>query len=211
MILTGSSQQRKALPLYDASGTVTSGGTAQLIVPMALTRSSLMFVNNSDTAMYLEIGAARAAATLSSGTVSSVAVTNAGFGYSKPPLVTFKGGGNTGWNQSNPTFLSATLPDYPSPDHPAKAHCVMTGSAGAQTVASIVVDDPGSGYATQPYVELANDPNDPIGCAVPSASAGIYIAPNGGSYCCNGVACTTDAIAVYCATTGKAFTFKWTL
>lgn len=211
MQLVGSAGQRVHTPFFDASGTITTGGTAQLIVARAFQRSSFIFENISDTDMYLEFGSARAAATLTSGSVSSVAVTNAGFGFSKPPRITFMGGGNTGNNQNNPTFLSATLPDFASPSSPAKAHCLMAGSAPNQTLSSVVIDNPGSGYAIAPYVFIHNDNNDPQGCAIPSATSGLLIKANGGSYSNNGLVCTTDAIAVYCVTTGKAFTFKYTV
>lgn len=47
-------------PLFDASGAITTGGTAQLILPMAKTRSSLILENTSDTNMLFEFGSARA-------------------------------------------------------------------------------------------------------------------------------------------------------
>jgi hypothetical protein len=210
MKLVGTAGQRIKNHLYDASGTITTGGTAQLIVPQAYERSSFIFVNNSTATMYLEFGSARATATITNGSVTSCAVTNAGFGFSIAPSITFYGGGNNGWNQDNPAFGSATLPDYPSPNNTAKAHCVMTGSAGNMSVSSIVIDNGGSGYAIAPYVFIGNSNNDAYGCAVPSASSGIGILANG-SYVANGVSCTTDQIAVFCATTSSAFTFKYTV
>lgn len=210
MRLVGTAGQRVRNHLFDASGTITSGGTAQLIVPTALERSSFVFVNNSSSNMNLEVGAARATAAITNGAVSSITVTNAGFGYSIAPIVYLMGGGNTGNNQNNPTFGSATLPDYPAPADVATAHCVMTGSAPNMTVASITIDSPGSGYAKAPYVLIVNSPNDAYGCAAPSATVGITIIPNG-SWSNNGIACTTDQIAVYCASTSAAFSFKYTL
>lgn len=208
--LVGVSGQQKRIHFYDASGTITSGGTAQLIVPEALARSSWVFVNNSDTTMYLEIGMARATATISGGKVTSVAVTNAGFGFSIAPTVKFLGGGFTGGNAYNPTYLSAGLPDYLAPASPATAHCVMTGSAPNMSISSIVIDNGGSGYNSAPYVEIHNSLNDPYGCAVPSATSGIGILANG-SYTNNGVVVTTDPIAVFCASSSKGFTFKYTI
>ncbi len=198
------------IELYDASGTITSGGTAQLIMPVSNRRSSFLLQNISDTNMFIEFGPARAAATLSSGTVASVAVTNAGFNYTMAPKVVFFGGGNTGNNYNNPNFLSAGLPDYPAPSNIASAHCVMTGSAGNLSISSIVVDNPGSGYIKPPYVYLLNDPQDPFGCALPSATSGFELLANGGSLSYNGSVCPTSQFAVYCATTSKAFTAKFT-
>ncbi len=165
--------------------------------------------------MVIEIGGARATATLSSGTVASCTVVNVGFGYSVPPTVEFLGGAWDSGYQITPTFTTAGLPDFPSPTspsgRPAKAHCIMTGSAGSQTVSSIVIDDPGAGYLYPPYVFLRNSRNDPFGCAVPSATSGILLLANGGSYTSNGTICTTDQVAVYCSATSAAFTCKYSL
>lgn len=196
--------------LFDAGGTISSGGTAQLLLPVAITRSSLIIENISDTAMFLEFGSARATSSLTSGTVSSCSVTNAGIGFSRPPIVTFLGGLLSN-RQSSPTYSLQGLPDWPSPQNPAQAHCVMTGAVGSQTVASIAIDNPGSGYAYPPYVLLTNDPLDPFGSAVPSATVGMELIAGGGSYTPNGSVCTTDQISIYCATTGKAFVCKYSL
>lgn len=200
--------------VFDASGTIASGGTAQLVIPKAKSRSLLVFENISDTNMYLEIGAARASATLSSGTVASCAVTNAGFGYSVAPVIEFCGGAFDNANQITPTFTTPGLPDYTAPaggSRRARAHCVMTGTAPNMTVSSIVIDDPGKGYLYPPYVFLRNSPNDPFGCATPSATSGLLILANGGSFNLNGTICTTDQIAVFCASSSKAYACKWTL
>lgn len=199
--------------LFDASGTIATGGTAQIILPISKIRSSLIIENISDTNMILEFGGPRASASLTNGTVSSCAITNAGFGYNRPPSVVFLGGalGAQGSPMSTPTYTLNGLPCWTAPSHPAMGHCVMTGSAPNQTVSSIVIDDPGAGYAYPPYVLLANDPLDPYGCAAPSATVGLLLVANGGSYTANGSICTTDQISVYCPTTGKAFTCKYTL
>lgn len=196
--------------MFDASGTIASGGTAQLILPEAKMRSSLMIENSSDTDMVIEIGAGRASCTISSGVINAVSVTNAGFGYSLAPTVKFIGGAYPG---SITTSLSLSLPadpSWPSPQHVAKAHCVMTGSAPNMTISSIVIDDGGALYQYPPYVQLTNSLLDPWGGAVPSATVGILLKANGGSYTSNGSICTTDQISVFCATTSKAYMCKYT-
>lgn len=208
--LVGIRGQRITDHLFDASGTIATGGTAQLLLPVGLIRSSLAIENISDTNMFLEFGAARATASLTSGAVSSCSVTNAGIGYSRPPLITFLGGGFDA-GRTSPTYTIASSAEYPSPFAPAKAHCVMSGSAPNQTIGSIVIDDPGSGYLFPPYVLLTNDPLDPFGCAVPSATSGLLLLANGGSYTPNGSVCTTDQVAIYCASSSKAFACKYTL
>lgn len=211
--LTGIRGQVYTDRLFDASGTITTNATAQLVLPVAKIRSSLIIRNNSAVAMYVEFGAARASASLTSGAVSSCAVTNAGFGYSLPPSVTFLGGalGSPGNPQIAPSYTLAGLPDWTAPSHPAQAHCVMTGAVGSQTVNSIVIDDPGSGYAYPPYVLLINHPNDPYGCAVPSATSGLLLAASGGSYVADSSICTTDQISIVCATSTSAFTCKFSI
>lgn len=210
MKLNGAGGQRTRTHFYDASSTITSGGTAQLIVPEARERTSWVFVNNSDTNMFLEFGAARATATLTSGAISSLSVINAGFGYSIAPNIEFFGGAYGTPTQITPTSALQGLPDYVSPNNAAKAHCVMAGSAPNMTVSSIVVDNPGSCYAYPPFVLLTNNHTDPFGCAVPSASVGLLQAASGGSYTNNGTICVTDQIAVFCSASGKSFTFKFT-
>jgi hypothetical protein len=194
--------------LFDVSGTITAGTTPQLILPECRIRTSLIVQNISAVAMYLSIGAPPATCAISSNAVSSVTVGNAGFGYSIAPTVKFYGGAL--WNRNSyPTYTLTGTPDAPSPAHPASAHCVMSGSAPNMTIASIAIDDPGAGYAYPPFVFLVNHYLDPYGCSIPSATNGILLAANGGSYTSNGSICTTDQMALYCATTGSAFTCKF--
>lgn len=162
--------------------------------------------------MLIEFGPARAGLpVLSSGTVSSVPVANAGQGYSRPPKVIFYGGAFGFPGATTPTYALIGTPDMTAPNRPAQAHCVMTGSAPNQTISSIAIDDPGAGYLYPPYVYLENDPLDPFGVAAPSATVGILLLANGGSYTPNGTVCTTDALAVFCSTTSSAFCCKFTL
>lgn len=208
--LIGSRGQYHSDRFFDVSGTITSGGTPQLLLPVSLNRSSLIIQNISDTAMYLSIGAPPATCAISSGAVSSVTVGNAGFGYSMAPNVLFYGGTNSNRN-SSPTYALSGLPDYPAPSSPASAVCVMSGSAPNMTISSITVTNGGSGYAYPPFVFLQNRSLDPFGSSIPSATNGILIAASGGSYTSNGTVCTTDQISLFCATTGKAFTAKFSL
>lgn len=212
--LVGIRQQAFLDHQFDASGTITNASTAQLVLPSMYRRSSIILENISATNMFFEMGGARASASMSSGTVSSCSVTNAGFGYSRPPQVVFYGGYLQ--NTTALTFSLVSTPDFPSPSlspgfRPAQAHCIMTGSAGSQSVSSIVVDDPGAGYIMPPYVFLQNDPTDPFGAAIPSATSGLQLLSAGGSYTANGSVCTTDQISVFCTSQGAAFTCKFTL
>jgi hypothetical protein len=138
-------------------------------------------------------------AVLTGGVVTSFTIQNAGFGYTRPPRFEAFGGGN-----GNSSFLGVGQVGYPSPNVPVKARCVLT--AGALT--SLVIDNPGSGYVTPPYIALRNDPLDLMGCADPSigGGSGIFLGATQ-SYYVNGTACTTDQVAVYGSGSGaQAFT-----
>lgn len=212
MKLFNSGEQQVRHFTYDASGTITAGGTPQLLLPQHQSRSMLLFTNNSDGDLRLEFGAARATCTISSGAVSSsLTITNAGFGYTKPPLVRFLGGGlpvaTTASGQPmgpNTSYVGAAGPGFPSPSHPARAHATLSGGA----VNAIVLDDPGSGYVVAPMVFMINSDLDPIGCAAPSATDG-YLISSGGSLYINGTCCPTDAIAIFGAADAQAFTCKF--
>lgn len=209
MHLVGSKSQNNADVLYDASGTITTGGTPQLVLPVTPSRSHFFFQNNSTHVMWLEIGSARGVATLSGNGIASIAVTNAGFNFTYPPVIRFAGGGGAG----NPRFLGLNQPGGAGPTsstlytpHP-KAHCVLTSNA----VSSIVVDEPGAGFVIAPFVFIFNSDLDPYGCAVPSSGVGIQVSAGGGSVYYNGTVCFTDSISVLGTTTADPYTCKWML
>lgn len=216
--LLGARDQQLRDHYFTADGTIASGNTAQLLLPERKSTSFLVVQNNSSAALWIEIGGARATATLTNDTVTSCTVTNGGFGYKLPPKVIFFGGGNGG----NSLCSGVGLPTWPAPGdpgfaaprggsvtaRPAKGHAVLTSGV----VTSIVIDDPGSGYLAAPYVFLENDILDPFGVADPffgSANSGIQLGSSGGSYYVNGTHCPTDAIAIWGATTGQAFSCRW--
>lgn len=202
---------------YYADGTTSAGTTvATLVLPEMPSRSMLYFVNNSAHAMWLGFGSARATCTISSGQVATVSVTNQGFGFSKPPHVTFYGGGippQQGQYAPISNYVGAPGPNFPAPNHPAQAHCVMAGSVPNQTVSSIVIDDPGNGYVSAPMVFLHNDVLDPNGCFDPSITpSGIQLAPFGSFGCSlyfSHTAVPTDQIAVFCATASQTYSCLW--
>lgn len=209
MLLVGTRNQATHDYGFRADGKITSGGTSQLILPEATSRSSLLFQNTSVNVMWLEFGAGRAHATLTAGAITSVTVDNAGFGYTLVPLIElFGGGGQT-------PFVGIAQPGFPVPQaiygsnfRPAKLRPVLSGS----TIGSIAIDDPGVGYLVAPYVHIRNQLNDPNGCADPSVGSGSGMQLNGGdSVNFNGTAMVTDPIAVYCATTNSTFFCLYTL
>lgn len=209
MYLPGSKSQTKLDPLYDASGTTT--GAPQLIRPMVPSCSHFLIQNlSAANVMYVEFGSARATAAITGGVISSITVTNGGFGFTYPPIVRFAGGGKTG----NGRNLGLNQPGGDGPNsqlgvgRPAKAHAVLTTGV----VTSIVIDDPGAGYVIAPYVFLTNDTLDPYGCASPffsSTVSGVYLGAAGGSYYMNGTVCPTDPVSIYCSASAQPFTFKW--
>lgn len=208
MKLAGSSGQQTHFQIR-ADGTITTGGTAQLALPRSGSRSFLFVQNISAGPLYLEFGSARAHCSLSSGAVSSVTVDNGGFGFTHPPSVLFIGGLAGVTSASIIAGQDLTQPAPTRSDGvgfaPASAVAVLSGNA----VNSITVQSGGGGYTNPPMVFLVNAPEDPFGCATPSATSGILLPANGGSYYVNGTVCPIDQMAIFGATTGQAFTVAW--
>lgn len=209
MKLVGSSQQQAQHRFYNFDGTTVNG--AKLIVPRSPSRSMLFFVNlHATAAMYLGIGFGQATATITNGAVTGVTINNAGFNYTKPPLLRFHGGGYPqGFSGPAPgpntSYVGLAHPDQgSSPQNPATARTVLTSNA----ISSVVITNPGSGYIIAPYVEVLGSDLDPYGCEVPSATYGILVGANGGSFYVNGTACPTDPIAVYCGTNAAPYTCR---
>lgn len=217
MQLPGSRQQNVRDHQYRADGTITTGGTSQLLLPERKSCSYLYFQNNSNDIMWLEIGGAYATAAIANAGVSAVTVVNGGFGYVAIPKVFAYGGGNGG----NGSFNGVGLLGYPAPGdigfaaprtadlfRPAKLRAVLTGGI----VTSIVVDDPGSGYVAAPQIFIENElPLDPFGVADPDfggTKSGMQFGA-GGSFAWNNTHCPTGALAVWGPNTGDAFTCRW--
>ena len=200
MRLIGTGQQGRQDQLYSSDGAIATGGTPQLVLAQSISRSHLILQNLSATVIVFEIGPARARATITNGQVTGVTITNAGFNYTKPPIVRFLGGGNNG----NSSYLGLNQPAGPNPQNSAIGHAVLTSGA----VSSIVIDNPGSGYVIAPWVLLQNSDLDPYGCAVPSATSGIALAQDQ-IHVWNGTVCPTDAVAVWGATAAQGFTCRW--
>lgn len=213
MYFQGTKAQGRRDTIFDASGTITTGGTAQLVLPVHPSRAHLFFQNTSTSVMTLEFGSARATCAISGGAVTSggFTVTNAGFNFTKPPIIQFDGGGKAG----NASFLGLNQPGGEGPNsklgagRPAQALAVMTGSAPNLALSSITLIDPGAGYVIAPFVYIQNSDLDPYGCALPSATVGVLVPISGGNIWYNGTACPTDSLSVYCATTSATFTCKW--
>lgn len=192
---------------FDASGTIATGGTAQLVLPERKSTTMLLIQNISSGNLLFEFGSARGTAVLTGSKVSSITVANAGFNFTKAPSVELLGGGRPG---NTAEVTPAGMPGWDAPTHPARATAVLTSAtplAGSK-IASFTIDDGGTGYFAAPYVFIKNSPLDYSGAAQPSATSGILLYP-GGDLCINDVTNPTDSIAVYGATTGQAFTVKW--
>lgn len=215
MKLPNAENQQKRHPLYVADGTMTAGGTAQLVLAQSSARSLLILGNNSAEPMVFEIGSARATATITNGVVTSCSVTNAGFNFTRPPVIEFMGGGQAG----NSSYLGLNQPNGPSPNsmngflgRPANGVAVMTGSAGNLSLSSISIGDGGAGYAISPYVFIYNSDLDPYGVALPALGAnsvGLVISSGMPPLAWNGTCCPNDSISVISATTGSRYLCRW--
>lgn len=214
MYLTGTKGQQSADRLYRINGTIASGTASQLVSPIPTTRAFFLFQNNSSATMWLGLGSALATATISGGAVTGCTIVNGGFGFTAPPIIDFLGGAAycplTGLGPSGAGF-----PGYAAPNNfpnnagyrPAIAHTVLTSGV----ITSIVIDDPGAGYAFAPFVDIKNAHKDRYGCIDPfygSVANGFQLGA-GQSYTNNGPYCSTDQIAVFCNTTSSAFIFAW--
>lgn len=194
-------QQRQDF-YYDASGTIASGGTAQLMLSQSKSRSHLMIINNSIGVLNIQFGIPPATAVLTSKAVTSVTVPDAGFGFLVPPAVLFLGGGNA----NDPASQGATMPDWPPPTNAARA----TATIANGTISSITISNGGANYLAPPYVAIVPDRTDPTGVGTASAAT-FPLLPNGGNVYFNGPVCPTDAISIWGATTGQAYVVKWQL
>ena len=164
--------------------------------------------------MYWGFGSAVFTSSITSGAVTAINIINGGFGFTAPPILEFLGGAAycplVGLGPSGAGF-----PGYASPNNfpnnagfrPAQAHTVLTGGV----VTSVVIDDPGSGYAFAPFVDCHNDDSDRYGCFDPfyGATPSGFVHGPGQSYIENGTTATTDQLAVYCATAGQVFHMAW--
>jgi len=207
--------------LYDASGTITTGGTPQLVLPQQLSRSFLVFTNNSaaDT-LYIDFGCGSgplyAVASLTNGKVTSISVVNAGFNFTKPPLVRLLGGGVpqgfSGLAQGpNTSYVGGAGPNFPAPTNVATAVATLASSSiSLNQINTIVVTNGGSGYIVAPYVQLIASDLDPNGVAIPGSTyaSSIPVFPGGSISFLAGM-CPTDAMSVGGATTADAFTCKF--
>jgi hypothetical protein len=210
--LVGAAEQQAQHFMYDASGSIVVGGTPQLLLPRHQARAYFYFENTSSANLVLEFGAARATCALSGASISSsFTITNSGFGYTRPPLVRFLGGGYPQVTLAsgqpaglNSSYVGAAGPNFPAPPNAASAIASLSGGS----VNAITLVHPGSGYVVAPMLFMINDDLDPIGVATPSATVGIIVTPYG-SVEYNGTSCPTDAVAVYGGTTSQAFVCKF--
>lgn len=201
MQLIGSRSQQQIDDYFDSSGAITTGGTAQLLLPQRKSCSHLIIANNSTGVLMVQFGVPPATATLTNGVVTSVSVPDAGFGFLAPPDVAFLGGGNA----NDLASQGATMPGWPAPFNAAQGVATLSGGA----INGITITNGGSGYLAAPFVYLRPSRTDPTGVGTPSATAGLPLQANGGSYYINGTSCPTTAISIWGATTGQAYCVKW--
>lgn len=203
MILRDVRNQPQLDDVWSFDGTITLGGTAQLLLPQQPRRAFLQIQNISTGSLWLGIGPATATATISGGAVASIAVNNGGLGYTVPPVVRLMGGLFLGDYEYAPGFVDSQQTRYPGQG----ATAVATISGGA--VSAIAVNFGGSGYLTAPFVFLENQrPALGGGAVVPSATSGLLLVATGGAVTYDSNICPSSAISIFGATTGQQFTCK---
>lgn len=193
-------------PLYAADGLITLGGTSQLILPRMKSRTYLLLQNQSNAAMYFEIGGARATVAISGGLLTTFTITNGGFGYTQPPTVHLYGGGQVNGNAGS--TVGAGQPTWDAPSNIGKATAVIDGSG---IVTSITLNHPGSGYIRAPYVFLEHTDADARGAANPffgSAPTGIMLNSGDPPFVFSAM-CPTGPVAVYCPDTNAPFACRY--
>jgi hypothetical protein len=194
--------------LVHFDGTVTTGGTAQLLLPQQPGRLFLAITNTAaGDGLFVGLGPARATATLASGQVSAIAVTNGGLGYTVPPQVVIMGGIVAGDYVTTPGSTKSGVPGQTYPGTLAQAHATLSSGA----INAIVVDNPGSGYLVAPLIYLENPwPLLGGGAYSPTATGsttgtGLLI-PAGQTFTFNGALMVPgSAVAINGFTTGDSF------
>lgn len=206
MKLVSAGEQQVQHTLFDATLTLT--GAAQLVLPRRMSCSSLILQNLGANPMAVEIGSARAVATLTSGVVTGFTITNAGFGFTAPPLIVLEGGGFGGNTASTPVGLYG----YPAPHGglnrggmTAQAQAVLTAGA----LSSINILNGGNGYQVAPQVWIRNADLDAYGAPLPIVGTGGFQLANGtGPLAWNGTTCPTESVSVR-GTAGDVLLCKW--
>lgn len=188
----------------DFSGTITSGGAAQILLPQQMGRVAFYFANNSSANLTIQIGPPPVSITLTNGVITAVSVSDNGLGWLFPPTVELLGGvftGNFNVQPGSPNSLAGG--NWPGQPAQIIANAI---SGGALNGFSIV--NGGSGYKVAPTARLVNQwPQGGGGAATPSATAGMPVAPGAVIFLDSSV-CPTSAINVFGGTTSQAFTCK---
>lgn len=178
--------------LYDFSKTVVAA-TPTLLLARSQARSHLILQNLSDTSpAWFEFDGPRGTPVITAGVLTSITITNAGFGFTYPPIVRVEGGGyEFGQKATNPKYLTLNQAGGSSPSKRATVHAILTGDH----VTSFDINNGGANYKL-PYIHMFNDDLDPYGCALPGVGIGLQLGP-GEMRVWQGTAVPTGPVAVY--------------
>lgn len=190
--------------LLDFSGTITTGGTAQLLIPQQNGRCVFYFENISSANLTLYIGPPPVTVALTNGVVSSVTVADNGLNWKVAPLVVLEGGiytGNRNDRPGSPNTVSGN-------NYAGKTATVTANALNSGALNGFTINDGGSGYLVAPTARLVNPwPQGGGGSGTPSATAGFLVVANG-SLSFEHTFCPTSCITIFGGTTGQAFTCK---
>jgi FtsP/CotA-like multicopper oxidase with cupredoxin domain len=174
VVITGDGTGAKAVATVGADGSITA---------ITVTDPGHNYSNAKIQILGPGTGAAAKADPIKKGAVTDVTVGGGGSGYTKP-TVTFtangSGAGATGTAYGGVDHVNVTVGgkgytmptvDFDLPDSPtgtqAKGHAAMDSNG---TITGVVVDDPGSGYAGAPGVEILDGTRfDPVTHPDPAA------------------------------------------
>ena len=193
--------------LTSFDGTITTGGTAQTLIPQQLGRTAFYFENTSSANLTVYVGPPAVSVTLTSGVITSFTVADNGLGWLFPPVVTLLGGVFTGNTLVQPGGMY-TGPQSQMVKAGGSPAIITANALSGGALNGFTIVSGGSGYIVKPDVKLINPwPQGGGGAGTPTATVGFLVVANG-SLSFEHTFCPTSAMNIFGATTGQTYTCK---